>query len=224
MPAPRNETSRFVSTLRAASSLRCETSSGSESAGSSSSARPRRTAAGICSNRSATDSTPIVASICSRSWSVRERKLKRLSTQLLLVQDLLVTGDVEQRVDLARLRKPDPDQPALAVWILVHGLGRLDHLLVHLEHLAGERRDQIRDGLDGFDLAVGAVLGDRRSRVRRFEVDELAERVLGEPRDPERRLVTVHAGPVVLAVVLQLLGIALSRRHSGRPPSCRSAS
>ena len=57
-------------------------------------------------------------------------------------------------------------EPALAVRILVHRLGRVDDLLVHLEDLAGERRDHIGDGLDGLDLAVRGVLRDRRALAR----------------------------------------------------------
>ena len=45
---------------------------------------------------------------------------------------------------------------------------------------------------------LGALLG-------RLEVDELAERVLREPGDAERRLVALDARPVVLGVVLQLV-------------------
>ena len=90
--------------------------------------------------------------------------------------------------------------------ILVHRLGRVDDLLVHLEHLARERRDQIGDGLHRLDLAVGAVLRERRADVRRLVVDELAERVLGVPGDAERRLVALDAGPVVLGVVPESSG------------------
>ena len=44
-------------------------------------------------------------------------------------------------------------------------------------------------------------------------MDELAERVLGEPGDAERCLVALDAGPVVLGVVLQFVRIALGSRH-----------
>src|SRR5919204_2429005 len=147
MPAPRNETSRPVSTLRTASSLRCATSSGSDSGGSSARGRPRRTPTGICSNSASTESTPIVSSICSRSCSVSDRKLTSAVPVLLLFEDLLVRRRIEQGVDLARVAQADANEPALAIGILVHGLGRVDHLLVDLDHLARERCDQLRDGL-----------------------------------------------------------------------------
>src|ERR671935_2838963 len=185
MPAPRKEISRPVSALREASSSRCATSSGSESGGSSASSRPSRNPSGICSKRSSIESTPIVASICSRSCSVNDRKLTR-SAVLLLFEDLPVGRCVEQRVGLAGVREPNPYQPPFAVWVLVHGLGSIDDLAVDLDYLARKRRDQIRHGLDGLDLAVRLVLGDRRSLVRRLEMDELSQRVLGEPGDTER--------------------------------------
>src|SRR6266487_3042095 len=224
MPAPRNETSRPLSTFRAASSLRWATSSGSESARSSSSGRPRRTPEGICSKSSSIDSTPIVSSICSRSCSVSDRKLMRLRPSLLLFEDLLVGGNAEQGVGLAGVGEPDPNEPALTIGILVDGLRSLDDLLVDLDHLAGERRDHVGDRLDRLDLAVGLVLADGGTRLRWLEMDELAQRVLGKPRDPEDRLPAFDSGPVVLRVVLELVGVGLNRRHSGSPPSCRSAS
>ena len=63
--------------------------------------------------------------------------------------------------DLGRIGQPDPHEPALAVGIVVDRLRLLDRLLVHLEDLARERRDHVRDRLDGLDLAVRLVL--RRS-------------------------------------------------------------
>src|SRR6185437_1427401 len=44
----------------------------------------------------------------------------------------------------------------------------------------------------------------------RLEVDELAERILREPRDPEGRLVAVDSRPVVLRVVAKVAGVLLS--------------
>src|SRR5205085_12676302 len=137
MPAPRKETSRPVSGLREASSPRCATSSGSESAGSRSSVRPRRTAGGICAKSSSTESIPIVSSICSRSCSVRERKLIGALT-LLLVEELLVGGGGEERVGFTGFRQADPDQPAVAIRVLIDCLGSLDNFLVDSDHFPGE--------------------------------------------------------------------------------------
>src|SRR5581483_8788518 len=146
---------------------------------------------------SSTDATPTVASISSWSESVSARNGCAFVTGLLARENLLVGLDVEQAVGLVRLRQPDPDQPARAVGVLVHGLGRVDDLLVDLEHLARERRDHIGDGLDRLDLAVRLVLRHRRPGLGRLEVDELAERVGGEPGDAEHGLVALEPGPVV---------------------------
>src|SRR5436309_9123825 len=220
MPAPRNEISRLVSTFRDASSLRWATSSGSDSGDSSASARPSLTPAGICSKSSSTESTPIASSICPRSCSVRERKLIP-GRELLLFEEPAVVGRVEQRVDLAAVSEADPHQPPLSVRILVDGFRRLDNLLVDLDELPRERRDQVRDRLHRLDLAVGVVLADPDSFVGRLEVDELAERVLSEPRDSERRLVTLDPRPVVFRVVLEVVGVRLSHCHRVAPPACR---
>src|SRR5580693_5559731 len=128
MPAPRNETSSI--TFFAASSSRWRLSSASERAGGTSSTRPKRTAAGMSRKSSSTDATPIAASIASRSSGVRERKLTPG-----LVERLAVARDVEQRARLGRLGEAHADQPAGAVGVLVHGLGRIEHELVHLEYL-----------------------------------------------------------------------------------------
>src|SRR3954469_23606188 len=179
MPAPRNDSSFVVSTLRAASCSRCATTSGSDSAGGTARSPRKWTPSGMSRNSSSIDSTPIVSSIASRSARVSERKW---DTGSGLREQLLVGAGVEERVDLRRVREPDADEPALAVGVVVDRLGRVDDLLVDLEHLAGERRDHVRDGLDRLDLAVGRVPGDLLALLRRLEVDELAERVLREPR------------------------------------------
>ena len=108
------------------------------------------------------------------------------------------------------MRKSQP----FAVRVLVDDLGLVDGLLVDLEHLAGERRDDVRDGLDRLDLAARLTLTHGRTDFWRLEVDELAERVLRVPGDAERRLVAVDARPVVLAVVPEIVGIALRCGHS----------
>src|SRR6266508_422647 len=195
MPAPRNESSRPVSTFRAASCSRWATSSGSDRAASSSSSRRKRTPSGTSRKSSSTDSTPIVASICSRSRSVSERKLTRRS---LLGDEALVGLSVHEPVGLGWITEPDADEPPFAVGILVHGPGLVDGLLVDLDNRAREGRDQIGDGLDGLNLTVRRARGDLGALLRGLVVDELAQRVLGEPGDPERRLAVLEAGPVVL--------------------------
>ena len=89
----------------------------------------------------------------------------------------------------ATIGHANPDEPALPVGIVVDGLRLVDGLLVDLQDLAREGRDDVGDGLHRLHLAVRDVLRDRRSDFRRLVVHELAEGILGEPRDPERRLV-----------------------------------
>jgi hypothetical protein len=62
-------------------------------------------------------------------------------------------------------------------------------------------------------LTVRLPLRHGGTDFRRLEVDELTERVGGEPGDPERGLVVLDAGPVVLLVVLQVVGVALGGCH-----------
>src|ERR687891_1995217 len=131
----------------------------------------------------------------------------------LFVEQLPVGGGVEQLVRLGGVGEADLHEPALAVRVLVDRLGLLDHLAVHLDDLARQRRDHVRDGLDGFDLPVALVPGKRAAFVRGLVVDDLAERVLGVPRDPERGRVPLDPGPVVLAVIPEVVGIALFRHY-----------
>src|SRR5918911_739886 len=76
---------------------------------------PRASTASTTAGTSSTETTPIVASICSRSCSVSDRKLIGAARSLLLFEQLLVRGGVEQGVGLARIAEPDPNEPAFAV-------------------------------------------------------------------------------------------------------------
>src|SRR4051794_18129495 len=89
-----------------------------------------------------------------------------------LVEHVPVAGDVEQLVALRGVGQPDADQPAVAVRVVVHRLGRVDDLLVPLEPLSRERRDELGHRLHRLDLPVRAVLSDDRADVGRLEVHE----------------------------------------------------
>ncbi len=65
---------------------------------------------------------------------------------------------VHQRVGLGRVARADLDHPAVAVGVLVDRLGLVAQRLVDLDDLAGQRRDDVGDGLDRLDLGVGLVL------------------------------------------------------------------
>src|SRR5919197_2773347 len=140
--------------MRAASCSRWATSSGSESAGSSSSSRRKRTGSGTSRKSSSTEAAPIVSSIASRSASVSERygRVTGLSGRgmpppLRLVEELPVGLRIEQVADLPGVGEANPDEPAVAVRILVDRLRRVDDRLVDLDDFAGERRDQVGDRL-----------------------------------------------------------------------------
>jgi hypothetical protein len=124
-----------------------------------------------------------------------------------------VRGGVHQRLGLAGVADTDTDQPALAVRVLVDDLRLVDRLLIHLEHLARERGDDVGHRLHGLDLSARRALRHRRPDLWRLEVDELAERVLREPGDPERRLLALDPRPVVLGVVAEIVGVALRGGH-----------
>ena len=79
--------------------------------------------------------------------------------------------------------------------------------------LAGERRDHLAHRLDGLHFAVALAPGERRPCLRRLEMDDLAERVLRVPGDPERGLVAVDSCPVVLGVVAKVVGVAFVGGH-----------
>ena len=64
----------------------------------------------------------------------------------------------------------------------------------------------VGDRLHRLDLGVGRVLGDLGADLGRLVEDDLAERVLRVPGDPEGGLVALDPRPVVLGVVLSSSG------------------
>src|SRR5436190_9954427 len=67
----------------------------------------------------------------------------------LLGQKLPVVLGAQELVRLAGIAEPHPDQPPLAVWILVDRLGAVREGLVDLHDLPRERGIDVRDGLHG---------------------------------------------------------------------------
>ena len=168
---------------------------------SSASARSSRSRGGMSSNSASIESTPIVR--------------EHLGAVIVGGRGVTAHGScasyalgVHQRLGLRGVRQLDLDQPALAVGVLVDRLGLVAERLVDGDDLARQRRDHVGDRLDRLDLGVGLVLGHLRADLGRLEEHDLAERVLGVPGDPERRLIAVDPGPVVLGVVQQSSGIA----------------
>ena len=107
--------------------------------------------------------------------------------------------------------RPHLHQPAVAVRVVVDLLRRVAEQLVDLHDLARQRRDDIRDGFHGLDLRVRLVLARGLADLRGVHEHHLAQLVLGVPGDPERRDVAVDAGPVVLGVVAEVVGVARVR-------------
>src|ERR1700722_413023 len=129
----------------------------------------------------------------------------------LATQRGLVGSGVHQRLTLGGVGHAHLDQPALAVGVLVDRGWIIGEGIVDGDDLPGERRYDIRDGLDGLHLRIGSVLGERGADRWRVEEDDLAERVLGVPGDAERghlRIFPIDARPIVLGVVKQVMGKA----------------
>src|SRR5215210_9011067 len=150
MPAPTKVTSSWALTLRSARSRRCACTSASESPDGRSSGRPRRRAAGIDSNRSSIEPTPISASISARSRSVAEVYVVTAHSQCggwrgraagapRSLQRGAVGLGVQELLLLAGIGQADLDHPALPVGVLVDGLGAVGQRLVALDDLARER-------------------------------------------------------------------------------------
>src|SRR4029077_11805190 len=76
---------------------------------------------------------------------------------------------------------------------------------------AAERRDQLRDGADGLDLAEGLPLLDVVADVRHLDRDDLTDLVLTELRDPDLRTASFDTHPEVV------LGELESISHGGLP-------
>src|SRR6059036_983254 len=112
----------------------------------------------------------------------------------------------QELVELAGIRGLQEDHPPFAVGVLVDGLGLLRQLGVDLEHLAGDRREEIRDGLDRLDDAERLMRDDLRADLRQLDEDHVAQLLLREVRDPHADAVTLPLGPLVLARVLEVCG------------------
>src|SRR3989338_9197893 len=69
----------------------------------------------------------------------------------LFADELFICFGIQQQCCLISLCQLHLDHPAFTIGVLVHNLGRILDLLVHFRHLAGERRIEVRYGLDGFD-------------------------------------------------------------------------
>src|SRR3954454_25150764 len=162
MPAPRNVISSSADVLARARSSRWPYTSCSGMPAGMSSPRPRRTPSGIEANSSSTDPTPMASSIACRSSGVTAVYVLKSG------ESRLVGGGVHEAFRLGDVRELHLDHPPLTIGVVVDGLGLAAEGRVDLDDLARERRDDVRDRLDGLDLRVGVVLRDRRSHLGRI--------------------------------------------------------
>jgi hypothetical protein len=121
----------------------------------------------------------------------------------------LVGGGVHERGEFVRVVEADLDHPTGAVRVFVDQLGRGVEFVVQSGHFAGERGEQVGDGLDRFDRAEGVVAGDGRADGGQFDVDDVAEFVLGVRGDADGAFLAVNPDPFVFPGVAQLVGIHL---------------
>ena len=134
---------------------------GSESAGSRSSSRSKRTLSGMSWKSSSTDETPTASSIASRSASVSERNGRGMPRPYISWRSFLYAWTSSRSSTSPGSESRTLTKPPLTVRVGVNRFGRLDHRLVDLDDLPRERRDQVRDRLDGLDLAVALVARER---------------------------------------------------------------
>src|SRR5439155_9322581 len=108
--------------------------------------------------------------------------------------------------ELALVRQPDLDHPAVAVRGAVHELGALDDLDVALEDLAGDRCVDVRGGLYRLYDPEARELPDGRALLRQLDEDDVPQLLLREVRDADGDDVAVGAHPLVLLGVLEVVG------------------
>ena len=189
-------------------------SSCSESAGSRSSARSKRTPAGMSRNSSSIDATPIV---CEHLLAVVVGEGEKRVASLLGQRPACTPQRRAARrprtgprggCGRASRRRTDPRSPSRArrptAWLTSS---------TSPDSGAITSETALTDSTSPYDESFATCA----PCVGRLEVDELAERVLREPGDPEHCLVAFDPRPVVLAVVLQVLGIRLRGSHSALP-------
>src|SRR5205814_1905561 len=138
------------------------TSSTAES-GSGRSTRSRRRRSGRWAKRPSVLSSSSAFSISARSFSALGRYVNPSRVGLTLHK--VVVGLLVQQLGVV-LDRPQLDDPALAVRILVDILGVVRQFLIDVGDLATDRAVEIGGGLDGFNDAQPAsgieLLADRR--------------------------------------------------------------
>ena len=123
-----------------------------------------------------------------------------------------VGAGVEQRVDLRRIGRPHPEQPAVGVGRFVDRLRGLGERRIHCQHLAGHWRVDVGGRLGRLDDDAGFTLRELAADFGQFDVDQFAERVLGVKSDAHRRgAVGFEAKPLVRRGVAEIGGVVQGR-------------
>src|SRR5882724_1736729 len=111
---------------------------------------------------------------------------------------LLIFFGIHQLFQIGGGGEADTDEPPLAMGILVEQLRVLDHGVVDLQHLAGDRGVDLGhrlDRLDGPELVAGV---EDLPGLRQLDEDHLAQLLLRELGDADDTDVTVDLHPLVL--------------------------
>src|SRR5207245_179132 len=91
-------------------------------------------------------------------------------------------------------------------------LRALDDLHVPFQDLARDRRVHVARGLHRLDDAERSVLADPRAFLRELDEDHVPKLLLGECRDADGGGLAVHAHPLVLLRIAQIVGDAAHLR------------
>src|SRR5882762_1773586 len=163
-----------------------------------------RRSGGISSKRFSMPATPMAASIAATSASVWGMKaISRPPLQELAI----VRGRHECRAGERPRRRPQPHQPTLAVGVRVDGFRLVFELGIPRDHLAGERRIDVRRRLDRLDHRARLARLHGTPGLGHLDEHQVPERVLGVIGNADlHRTVGEGPHPFVGAGVLKIGG------------------
>src|SRR5438034_1340037 len=107
----------------------------------------------------------------------------------------------------ARLRRPRSYTWAINVGSSRPGPMSSGPRVVHLPHLARERREQVAHRLHALDGAEDLARGHRLALARQLHLGDVAQLLDRELRDPDGDSVVLDAGPLVVLGVPQVVRI-----------------
>src|SRR5579885_3358426 len=136
------------------------------------------------------------------------RRQRALRGYALSANITLVVGGAQQLVQFVRGRQSDSNKPGLAVRILIELLGRGLERFVDFDHLAGNRRIDIRHRFHGFYRAQRLPLFEFRADFRQVDIYDVAQLLLSVVRDSDPSGIAVHAHPLVFFGVTVIFWIS----------------